>query len=296
MKLNDELKGYIEVLITGIVWGFIGLCVKELIRHGATTNLAAFFRLFFAFVFSFFVSIFTYKKEAFKLTKEELFWCVLDGVLTFGLFNVLYNISVSEAGVAISSVLLYTSPVYNAIVSRIVFKEKIGLKKALILGINIIGCIIAATGLDFSFTSVSLFGIIMGGLAGLFYGLAPVLGKYIFNRKSEVYIVSMYNQLFGSLFILIFCNPFKDFKGFNAPMLLYALILGCIVTGVAYMFYYDGVKRIKNISNIPVIASIEIVIASLIGLFIYNENLTMLNLFGMALVIISIVFISRIKN
>ena len=161
VKKNNFI-GSIEILITGVVWGFIGVFVKELSLLGASSDLIAFFRVFFAFVFALIVELIIYKPNDFILTREQFFWCMLDGIITQGIFNVAYASCVEMSGVAIAAVLLYTSPVFNAIISYIAFKEKLGFKRNMILVLNMIGCIIAATGHDFSLKLVSIVGIFMG--------------------------------------------------------------------------------------------------------------------------------------
>ena len=130
MQLNkNNFIGSIEILFTGIIWGFIGFFVKELSMMGATSEIITFFRVFFAFVFAVIVALIMYGPKSFILTREQLMWCFLDGVLTQGIFNYCYSICVEKSGVAIAAVLLYTSPVFNAIISYLVFKEKLGFKR-----------------------------------------------------------------------------------------------------------------------------------------------------------------------
>ena len=294
LKKNNFL-GSIEILITGIIWGFIGYFVKELSLMGASSELITFFRVFFAFIFAVIVAIVLYGPKSFVLTKEQLLWCFLDGLLTQGIFNYCYSICVEKSGVAIAAVLLYTSPVFNAIISHIVFRERIGIKRKLILVLNMIGCIIAATALDFSFKTISLIGIFMGLLSGLTYGASPVLGKYA-NKNPNLFVVIAYNELFASLFVLLFLKPFHSIQIISTKMWIYGIMYGVIITGLAYMFYYDGVKKMTELSVVPVIASIEVVVAAFVGIMIYKEPLNLVNYFGIIIVILSIVFMSKTSN
>lgn len=293
MSLNkNNFIGSIEILFTGIIWGFIGFFVKELSMMGATSELITFFRVFFAFVFAVIVALIMYGPKSFILTREQLMWCFLDGILTQGIFNYCYSICVEKSGVAIAAVLLYTSPVFNAIISYLVFKEKLGFKRNLILVLNIIGCIIAATALDFSFKTVSIFGMLMGLMSGLTYGASPVLGKYA-NKNPNLFVVIAYNELFASLFVLLFLKPFNNIEIITKKMWIYGIMYGVLITGIAYMFYYDGVKRMTELSIVPVIASIEVVVAAFVGVMIYREPLNIINYIGIVIVIVSIVFMSK---
>ena len=216
---------------------------------------------------------------------------MLDGVITQGIFNVAYATCVEKSGVAIAAVLLYTSPVFNAIISYIAFKERLGFKRNMILALNMLGCIVAATGLDFTFKLVSLTGILMGLISGLTYGASPVLGKYA-NRNPNLFVVIAYNELFASIFMLLFTRPFKNIEIISTKMWIYGIMYGVLITGLAYVFYYDGVKRMTETSIVPVIASIEVVVAAIVGIIIYKEPLNIINYIGIFIVILSIIYMS----
>ena len=294
IKKNNFI-GSIEIIFTGIIWGFIGFFVKELSSLGASSELIAFFRVFFACIFATIVSLILYKPKSFLITKQQLFWCIADGVTTQGIYNIAYAICVEKCGVAIAAVLLYTSPVFNAIISYLVFKERMGLWRSIVIAINMIGCIIAATALDFSFQALSIVGLLMGLLSGFTYGASPVLGKYA-NKNPNVFIVIAYNELFASLFMLIFTRPFNSVQNISTKMWIYGIIYGVFITGIAYMFYYDGVKRLSEISIIPVLASIEVVVAAFIGVMLYKEPLNIINYIGIAIVILSIIIMSILSK
>lgn len=292
---KNNFIGSFEIIIAGIIWGFIGFFVKELSNLGASSELIAFFRVFFAFIFASIVSLILYKPKSFFITRQQLFWCIVDGITTQGIFNIAYAICVEKSGVAIAAILLYTSPVFNAIISYLAFKEKMGLWRCLVIVINMIGCIIAATALDFNFQVLSIVGLLMGLLSGLTYGASPVLGKYA-NRNPNVFIVIAYNELFASLFLLIFTRPFSSVQNISTKMWIYGIIYGVLITGIAYMFYYDGVKRLSEVSIIPVLASIEVVVAAFIGVMLYKEPLNYVNYIGIIVVIFSIIVMSILSK
>ena len=128
-------------------------------------------------------------------------------------------------------------------------------------------------------------------MSGLTYGAAPVLGKYV-NRNPNLFVVIAYNEFFATIFMLIFLKPFDGVKVMTSKLLLYGALYGILITGIAYMFYYDGIKRMSEMSLVPVIASIEIVVAAFVGVLIYKEPLNIINYIGIALVILSIVLMS----
>ncbi len=81
-------------------------------------------------------------------------------------------------------------------------------------------------------------------------------------------MVIAYNELFASIFALIFLKPFNNIENISKNIWIYGIMYGVLITGVAYIFYYDGVKRLTELGIIPVIASIEVVVAAFVGVLI----------------------------
>ena len=81
----------------------------------------------------------------------------------------------------------------------------------------------------------------------------------------------------------------------NIKILSTAFLYGLIPTSFAYMIYYDGLRKIKDTSKVPVIASIEPITAVLIGILIYNEQVGSTNFIGFAFVFLSIVIMMKTK-
>ena len=53
-----------------------------------------------------------------------------------------------------------------------------------------------------------------------------------------------------------------------------------ITTAIGYIFYYEGLKHITESSKVPVIASVEVIVASLIGVVWYREHLGFISFLG----------------
>lgn len=284
---KENNKGLIFIALTGIIWGTQGVFIKMLDEVGIPSTFIAFDRSFMAVIFAAIISIFLYGFKAFKVTKKELFWCAVTGIVTQSIYNLTYSLTVKYVGVCIAVALLYLSPVFTALSSWIICKEKFGIDKKLILFINILGCVIAVTGLKFSNTSLSFFGILMGLIAALAYGLNPVLSRFS-NKNPHVFIVIFYNNLFASLFILLAIRPSPGAAIHDIKNILLLIIFGILTCGVAYTLYYSGIKRLKELSKAPVVASTEIIAGTLAGQIFLDEKVGIVNFIGIGIVILSI--------
>ena len=282
------------VFIAGLLWGTIGIFVKGLASLGADGALTGFLRMFFAFVIILAVSLFKNGRKIILHDRRTLFLCILLGVLCNGLFNVFYTYSIRVNGMGIASVLMYTAPVFTAIGSALMFREKFSPLKISALIINIIGCVLTVTGGNFSGANVNLMGILAGIGSGFCYGMAAVIGR-LAGEKTDSLTVSMYSYLSAWIFLAVFMRPDISLA-LNEPKILgLGFLYGLIPTALSYVVYYNALKVVDDTSKVPVIASVEPVTAVLIGTIIYNEVIGTANLIGVAVVMISIIIMSKAK-
>ena len=63
----------------------------------------------------------------------------------------------------------------------------------------------------------------------------------------------------------------------------------------ADLFYYQGVRQIHESSRVPVIASMETVMATVLGMLVLGEKLTVTRYLGIIIVMFSIVLMQQRK-
>ncbi len=291
--MNSELKGFTKIFITGCLWGTIGLFVNLMNKYGSSSSYTSFLRLLFGFLFLAIITLIFDGPRAFLIGRKTLLSCILLGIVCQGAFNILYNKSIGMNGMSVGSVLLYTAPIFTSLASMLMFKEKPTLLKTIALLINVVGCALTATGGDFSAASFVPLGILIGVGAGFTYGMTAVFGKIAMREKSSPLAVAAYNLFFGCLFTGLVCRPWTTVKApFDAHILIYGLLFGLIATALAYSLYFSGLSKISETSKVPVVASIEPVVATLIGVFAFSENMNVVKVIGILLVILSIVLFS----
>ena len=292
--MNSELKCFIKIFITGCLWGTIGLFVKLMEAQGSSSSYTSFLRLLFGALFLAIITLIFDGPGAFRIGRKTLLSCVLLGIVCQGTFNILYSMSISMNGMAVGSVLLYTAPIFTSLASMLLFREKLDLMKKIALLVNVAGCALTATGGNFSAASLAPLGILVGVGAGFTYAMTAVFGKIAMQEKSSPFAGATYNLFFGCIFIALARRPWTTVETpFNGRLLLLGVLYGLIATALAYCFYFSGLSEIKEASKVPVIASIEPVVATFIGVFAFSENLTPVKVIGIILVLFSILLFSR---
>ena len=279
------------IFTAGILWGIIGIFVNTLSALGVSVQLMSLLRMSFAFLIMFTFAIIKHGRNILIRDKKTLVLCALLGLICHGTFNIAYSTSIKLNGVGTAAVLMYSAPVFTGIACRFIFHEGFSLMKVFALMLNILGCVLTVTGGSFQGSNLSLTGILAGLYSGFGYGMAAVIGR-LAGEKTDAVIMSAYSYLFAAVFLAIFARPeiLIDTK-----ILAVSFLYGLIPTSLAYLVYYIGLRKIRDTSRVPVIASIEPVTAVIAGLVIYNEAVGFANLIGMLVVLVSIIIIMRVQ-
>lgn len=293
---NKSTKGYLFVFIAGLLWGTIGLFVKEMALRGAGELRISFLRVTFAFFAMLIVTLIRGGIGIFAISKKQLLYSTLLGMVCHGIYNIFYSYAVTLAGVTVSAVLLCIAPVVTLLVSMKVFSEKLTIFKSLAILFNVIGCTSTATGGNFSVASFSLVGVLCGIGAGVSYAMTAILGR-LANDNTDVFVSSTYSYFFAACLLLIPRKPWTITFDCNTMQILFiGVLLAIIPTAFAYILYYQGISMIKETSNVPVIASGETVVAAILGVMIYKESLNLISLVGIIFVLSSILLMNMKKS
>ncbi|MDU2066561.1 MAG: DMT family transporter [Sporomusaceae bacterium] len=290
MKSNyKEKKGYLLIFIAGLLWGCIGLFIQAMENCGSTSPITSFLRVSFSFVILAVVTSVKFGVSSFRVNKRTLFACALLGLVCHGIYNIFYSVAVLRAGVTISAVFLNTAPIFTAIFACFLFKETITTMKIIALVINIFGCVLATTGGSLNMNSFSIVGSLCGIGAGICYSLTAILGKFA-GEKSNAFVISTYSYMFATIFLAFFSRSFDVKILLSEEILILGFLYALIPTAIAYLFYYQGVQLITESSKVPVIASVETIIAAIIGTIVFREPLDIVSMIGIIFVMISIAF------
>ncbi len=291
MHSYNHNRGPALIFITGCLWGSIGLFIRLMSDAGASAALISFLRMAFAFVILAIVTVARSGISAFRVSGRTLLFSAALGLVCHGVYNVFYSWAVNLTGMTVSAVLLNIAPVFTAVISALCFHEKITRHKCLALAVNVIGCVLAATGGQFDGALLSLTGILCGVAAGLCYSLSAIFGR-LAGEDSDSFVISTYSYLFAAAFLGIFLKPWAQPIHVTPAILGLGFLYALIPTAIAYLLYYRGIQQIQESSKVPVLASIETVVAAVIGVLVLGEELRLVHYLGIAIVMASIVMAS----
>ena len=288
-------RGTVLIFVAGCLWGSIGLFIRLMSDAGASAATISFLRMAFAFVILLTVTVIRSGISAFRVSGRTIFFSAMLGLICHGVYNVFYSWAVMRIGVTVSAVLLNVAPVFTAILSAIFFHERITFHKCIALIINVIGCVLAATGGQFTAASLSVSGILFGVASGLCYALTAIFGK-LTGENSDPFVVSTYSYFFAALFLAMLMRPWETPITLTLPIAWLGFLYALIPTAIGYLFYYQGVQQVQESSKVPVIASMETVTAAILGVLILSEKLTVIHYLGIVVVMISIVLMQHNRS
>lgn len=284
--MKKGVNSYVFIAMAGILWSTLGLFGNMLMERGLSSEQVAFTRLFIGFIVLSLYSLIR-RPEVLKINLKCLLYCGAIGIICQGLFNKCYFKAVEVTGVSIAAVLLYTSPLFLAVFSKIVYKEKMTRAKIISLILCCIGAIMAVTGGVLDLKGINTYGIIMGIMAAITYALMPIISKNALKEFSSETIL-IYGFLFGAIFMIPSAKP-VEMIGFVTDMnvLPYMILLGVFPAAMAYIFYAEGIARGCELSIVGVVASVELIAASIIGWTVVGEVFTIGKALGVAIMFVS---------
>lgn len=287
--MKKSVLGYAFVALAAVFWGFLSISSIPLGEAGLKPMQITFIRSFFSAAFIA-VLVLIKSPRGFKVKLKDLPVFLGSGVLGFFLLNVFYISSIEKNGSAVAATLMYTSPVFVTIFARVFFKEKVSLIKVLLLVTTVGGCAMVTLG---GAISISAVGVLLGLGSGVAFALYGVFSKIAVSRGYSSETSAFYTMAFSALASVFFAQPLSVFSaiGSNGTVALHSLLCALLFTAVPYVLYPAGLNFISAVTA-GIISIIEPVVAALVGVFAFHNDLGALGICGMVVVIASLVLMT----
>lgn len=278
------------VLAAGILWGCMGILVRTMNEGGFNSLEITAFRAFVTAMVML-LGMLLFKRKELRIRKKDI-WCFAGaGILSVIFFNVCYFSCMTYTTLSVAAILLYTAPAFVMVMSFFLFKEKFNRRKVVALLFAFAGCVLVSGGFDM--VNVSAMGLLTGLGAGFGYALYSIFSRYALMRGYSSYTITAYTFLFAAVASL----PLVDLRHMVACLqsgaadIVFEIIMAIVTTVVAYLLYTKGLAGMEN-SKASIIASIEPVVATLVGVLLYKEAIGATGIAGMLLVLVSCLLVA----
>ena len=288
---NIKNIGPILIIIAACFWGSMGIFVRKLSEYGFSPIQIVSIRITLAA--SAFSAIQLFKsRSGFKILPRDipLFLGLGFGSILF--FTICYFTAITIMPLSTAAILLYTSPIWIVLMSAIFFREKMNCKKLVALALAFAGCVLVS---GISGEGVTLKGLLIGLGSGIGYGLYSILGTVALRRYSP-YTVTTYTFLLAAIGSWFICNPADMLSKFSAASNSTNLILFCFLTAlitavIPFLFYTLGLRTVEA-SKAGILATLEPMVATIVGITCFSEALTLLSGTGIALILAAAVVLN----
>lgn len=298
MLKDNKRKGFILVIIAALFWGCMGVPTKNLGDLNFDSFSVSFFRTSISAAF-YFLYCLKKKPSLLKIDKKGTIFFIIYGVIAFGATFILYNITVNYISIALATMFMFTSQVWVVILSYFIFKEKFTVKKIAALSLTFIGCFMMCKVYNLSSVHLNVTGVILGLMSGFTFALQIIFAKINSNKYNQDTLLT-YSFIFASIFLIPFMNVKNTLHILGHSNNIYFIlknifILGILNTAIANGAYVKSVQYIE-VGVASIIASSEIVIASIIAYFVFSQALDMVQIVGMILILLSIMLLEIKKE
>ncbi|MDO4179445.1 MAG: EamA family transporter [Phascolarctobacterium sp.] len=278
---NSKSTSYACIILAAALWGLIGFFVKNLSAQGFSPLQITCLRTIAASI-CITPLVAMQGMDKFKIAIKDTWMFIGTGIISLTFFNWCYFNCMQRASLAVAALLLYTAPAFVMIMSLFLFGEKFTKQKGIALVMTFIGCA-CVTGVLSGELNLSLAGLLFGLGSGIGYALYSVFGKYAI-RKYEPITISAYTFYFSFVATLFLADINGEVLArINWLTIAYVLGLGIICCLAPYILYTKGLAQVEA-GKASVLATVEPLVAALVGVIFFAEPLTMEKIIGMALI------------
>lgn len=287
--------GYLLIFLAGASWGTGGAWINQMTAMGATSFMTGFVGHFFALPILAVAILATRGTAGFRVSRKGLVFSLIMGIVTKGFFKMAYDTAIATVGVSTAAVLLYTSPVFVAVMSQLVFRERLRLNNYVALAMNLVGVFLMVTLGDLSNFNVAPLGIVLGLTAAFLHASNTIMAKLAGDTDDSM-TMSFYMLTFSAITQGLVAQPWTDHNValLTSGSFLVWAIINAVVTGAgANLMYMTGMSMGVDASKAPVVSSVEVIVASLLGVFLFGEAMNWVGIVGLVLMLASIYLMNR---
>ncbi|MFQ5858996.1 MAG: DMT family transporter [Anaerolineae bacterium] len=283
--------GVVLVAAAGILWGTLGIVYTLAIRQGIDTSALAFWRASLAAI-AMVGSLGVFRPRLLRIRLRDVPFFVAFGVLSIGAVSVVYILAVDRVGVATAAVLLYTAPAWVTILAWQLYDEPLTRIKVIALLLAFAGTALAAEAHNPVSLRLNASGLFFGLASGFTYAMYTILGRRALVNYSPITTVT-YSFAFAALALVPLISVQDVRFVIDGPPALWAtlaaLALGPTVT--SFMLYTHGLEYIEA-GAASIIATLEVVSATVLGFLVLDQRLTPVQTAGGILILIAVTLLA----
>ena len=283
-----KLINYFQLFFTSALWGSSFLMIKFSLEELSPFDIAMYRILLPAIVINL-----LYRKQV-TVSKSDYKQFFILGIIYMALPFFLFALAEETITSALAGLINGSTPIFVALIALIFYKEKVTTAQKILLTSGFIGIIILSFGGQKALYG-STEGILYALGASICYGVSinmiqPLLKKYTPMGTLKILL------LFASFISIILLGPFSTWSIPSYSISLYPMIvLGLGSSGFAFLTFY---QLVDDVGAVPSSVTVNIIpiFSILFGYLFLDEITTLIQMIGVAIVVVSAFFFTQIKS
>lgn len=196
-------RGYLIALASAVILSTTAILIRHLsVNYKLPALVLAFWRDGFVALTLLIILVIT-RPSGLRVQKRDLLYFLIYGFV-LAIFNSLWTNSVVLNGAAVSTVLVYSSAAFTALLGWWLLKESLGWIKLLAVTMSLGGCVLVAGAYDPAVWQSNFLSIFTGVISGLAYAAYSLMGRTAANRGLNAWTTVLYTFAFAACFLLFF--------------------------------------------------------------------------------------------
>lgn len=286
--------GYLPIIGAAVLWGSLGVAGRVAFRAGVAPLAAAFFRAAISFAVLLLIALAS-NRSRLRIRSRDLGFFAVYGLVSIAIFFFAYLFAISRTSIATAAILLYTAPAFVIVISALAFGEDLSRVKIVAVTVAFAGCVLVVRGYDPQSLRLNLPGVLAGLASGITYAMYSIFGKTALRRYDPLSTLT-YALGFGTLFLGAIALP-AGAVTFSYPRTGWwaILYLALVTTLLAQWLYLSGLRYVET-GRASLVATLEPVVAALLGYAILGEVLDAWQAIGGVLVLTAVAGVRQLPQ
>ena len=278
---KNSPKSLAMLILAMSIWGTIGIFRKMIPLPSA---LIAYSRGVIGTAFALLVMKIRGKQMEHHLSKRVMALLVLTGALIGLSWMVLFE-AYNYTSVSVATLCYYMEPTFVVLLSLLIFKEKLTVKKGVCSFLALVGMVLVSGILEAGkLQKGDLTGVLLSIGAAMLYAAVVLLNKSLPGIDSyEKTVIQLGSAAIVLLPYLLFSGSFAG-NTWDVKTIALLLFVGIIHTGISYTLYFGSLDGLRT-QTVALFSYIDPVVALFLSALILHERINIPGVIGAVLIL-----------
>ncbi|MCX6085545.1 MAG: EamA family transporter [Caldiserica bacterium] len=304
---SDIARGYPIAVASAVILSTTAIFIRYLTQtYNMPALVLAFWRDFFV-ALTMLIALAMVRPRLLRIGRYHAVYLLAYGVM-LTMFNSFWTLSVSLNGAAVSTVLVYSSAAFTALLGKWLLNERLGWVKAVAIAGCLGGCILISGVLEPGTWQTNATGILTGTLSGLWYAGYSLMGRSASQRGLNPWTTILYTFAVAACFLLLLNLSLGRFLPGAAVRPVDLLWLGNAAWGWFVLFLLAAGPTVAgfglynvSLGYLPssvanLILTLEPTCTAAIAYLVLGEHLSSIQIAGSLLILGGVLFLRVFEN